>query len=200
MWHRIDENKSVRLAEVAHIVAASVDGPRADESATEEVLTSIDNLAVLCPTCHAIVDGAPEHYPTELLRDWKSNHEARVLNALATPRYDDRRELAAVVRAILTENRLIWELYGPESIHAEGIVSDVSAVWSRQVLETIVPNNSRLIRLLTENDHLVGEAERKALARLRLHNDAMTERHVNGVVNHAAPRFPLELDDLFKED
>ncbi|MCB9551939.1 MAG: hypothetical protein H6705_08655 [Myxococcales bacterium] len=37
-----------------------------------------DNLILLCPTHHTLIDKVPEQYPAELLRRWKAEHEAWV--------------------------------------------------------------------------------------------------------------------------
>lgn len=57
--------------EICHIYAIGKSGPRAESKLTEEELNSPDNLIILCPTHHAIVDKQPESYPPEMLKQWK---------------------------------------------------------------------------------------------------------------------------------
>src|SRR5665647_1827404 len=64
LWYELEDGSAIKLAQVAHIVAASTQGPRAGPGATDDSLTSIKNLVLLCPTCHVLVDRAPHHEST----------------------------------------------------------------------------------------------------------------------------------------
>ncbi|WP_276930200.1 SAVED domain-containing protein [Faecalibaculum rodentium] len=70
--------------EVAHICAASHNGPRGDETKTSDELNNIDNLMALCKDHHKLIDENPEHYPAERLRDMKRSHEEKVKQILDT--------------------------------------------------------------------------------------------------------------------
>jgi hypothetical protein len=62
----------------AHIIAYSEGGPRAaKESGTPEV-HNVSNLLLLCPKCHKQIDGEPERFPVDVLRQYKEAHEMRV--------------------------------------------------------------------------------------------------------------------------
>lgn len=65
------------FAEVAHIIGSSKDGPRGTEE-SEELQTDFSNLMLLCQRCHKEIDGHPEKYPINLLRQWKREHEERI--------------------------------------------------------------------------------------------------------------------------
>ncbi|MDE0088142.1 MAG: SAVED domain-containing protein [Candidatus Poribacteria bacterium] len=65
------------FGEVAHIIAASEDGPRgSEESANLQI--EFSNLMLLCQRCHIEIDANYEKYPVELLREWKKKHEERI--------------------------------------------------------------------------------------------------------------------------
>lgn len=65
------------FGEVCHIIAASEDGPRgSEESANLRIAYS--NLMLLCPRCHIEIDRYPNKYSSELLRQWKQEHEKRI--------------------------------------------------------------------------------------------------------------------------
>ena len=72
------ESGPVTIGEICHIYALSSDGPRGKSGLTETELNSPDNLIVLCPNHHAVVDRQHETYPAELLKQWKRKHEAKV--------------------------------------------------------------------------------------------------------------------------
>ena len=66
-----------QLGEIAHICAASPNGPRYDASMTDDERRDYANLILLCGDCNKIVDENPEKYPVSLLREWKQAHESR---------------------------------------------------------------------------------------------------------------------------
>lgn len=68
---------------MAHIVAHSDDGPRADASYPKESRAEYENLILLCPTHHTEVDKQPNTYTVADLRSWKTDHEAWVRTRLA---------------------------------------------------------------------------------------------------------------------
>ena len=72
---RTDESDDLVTGHICHILALNADGPRGKDGLTEKELNSIDNLLLLCPNCHAIVDGQHETYSADCLRDWKRQHE-----------------------------------------------------------------------------------------------------------------------------
>lgn len=65
------------FAEVAHIVAASEGGPRGSEESAD-LRIDYSNLMLLCQRCHKAIDNDPDRYTTELLRQWKHEHENRI--------------------------------------------------------------------------------------------------------------------------
>ncbi|WP_405116197.1 hypothetical protein OG559_15215 [Micromonospora sp. NBC_01405] len=197
LWHELEDGRAVKLAEVAHIVAAGESGPRNDVNAIETELASFHNLILLCPNCHSIVDAAPDMYPVDLLKEWKDSHEARIRETLGIQTYESRVGLRRSLELSLAENRQIWETYGPDSESANrALFSDVSAAWRREVIARVLPNNTRMLRLLEANQALLSEQERPVVTKLRMHVRGMEDRHLGGIVNPAAPRFPQELNSL----
>ncbi len=67
---------------MAHIVAYSPNGPRADASYPAEKLNSYDNLILLCGTHHGLIDSLAGDYPVERLRQMKADHEVWVQKSL----------------------------------------------------------------------------------------------------------------------
>ena len=74
------------VAHICHIYG--VGGPRSNHELSENELNSPQNLILLCPTHHSIVDGQDSIYTVETLKQWKSEHEdaiaARLTSALDT--------------------------------------------------------------------------------------------------------------------
>jgi hypothetical protein len=63
---------------IAHIVASRDAGPRGDPSFPPERRNRYDNLILLCPNHHTEIDGEPENYDLETLREMKRAHEAAI--------------------------------------------------------------------------------------------------------------------------
>lgn len=72
--------KEANYSEIAHIVAASEDGPRGDDPLPFKERNKSANLMLLCKKHHKLVD-CKEHvneYPVTLLREFKKEHESRI--------------------------------------------------------------------------------------------------------------------------
>ena len=65
------------FGEVAHIVGSSEGGPRGSEESAD-LRIDYSNLMLLCQRCHKAIDDDPDRYTTELLRQWKHDHEKRI--------------------------------------------------------------------------------------------------------------------------
>lgn len=197
LWHALPDGGAVRMAQVAHIVAASDDGPRGDSTVPTTDLVAFDNLILLCPTCHVVVDGAAERYPTELLRSWKAAHEARLRALLGVEVCATRGAARLKLQRLLAQNRSVWELYGPES---EGARSPESAAtWLREVREVILPNNTRISALAEVNARLLLDAEHDVVAKFDAHRRGLEARHLGVDVGVSAPRFPAGVENLFAD-
>lgn len=196
LWHVVDEHTTVKLAEVAHIIAAGRLGPRADAGASESQLTSVDNLVLLCPTCHTIVDRASEVFTLEVIREWKMLHEGRLREALGVSRCETREELNDKVWRLLQVNKKSWEYYGPESQQNMVGASNRSRGWKRIVLKTIIPNNAAIRALIRENQRLIATEEMGVVADFELHTQGLVDRHMLGEL-YGAPRFPIGMNRLF---
>jgi len=72
------EGKKKQIGKIAHIVAHSSKGPRADSSYPPEKLDTYDNWILLCGTHHDVIDTIESEYPVEDLRKMKKDHEAWV--------------------------------------------------------------------------------------------------------------------------
>ena len=73
-----EKSDAAVIAQICHIYAFSTNGPRGKAGLTNEELNSPENLILLCPNHHVVVDKQHETYPVELLKRWKREHEAKV--------------------------------------------------------------------------------------------------------------------------
>jgi hypothetical protein len=78
------EESGAIIAELAHIVADSREGPRGNVPLSEEERNKHDNLIVLCPEHHKVVDSQPNTFSIQVLRQMKSDHVAEVEKRLGS--------------------------------------------------------------------------------------------------------------------
>ena len=78
--------KPDKLANIAHIVAATPGGPRGDNPLPLEERNNFENLMLVCLEHHSHFDKRyVSDYPSELLRQWKRDHEQRIKSLLSLP-------------------------------------------------------------------------------------------------------------------
>lgn len=70
------------LGEMAHIIADKPKGPRGESHLTPEQRDEYDNLILLCPTHHTLIDKNEEEWTVEKLKFIKLEHENWVQNQL----------------------------------------------------------------------------------------------------------------------
>lgn len=72
-------SEEINRAFVAHIVAASPDGPRGDKTLSAQLVDDIDNVMLMCHDHHRLIDHeqVAEH-TVERLREMKKKHEDRI--------------------------------------------------------------------------------------------------------------------------
>ena len=69
------------ISNYAHIIGDSAKGPRGDEEKSKALSKDINNLILLCPECHKLIDSNEEKYTVEVLKKMKKDHEERILLA-----------------------------------------------------------------------------------------------------------------------
>jgi hypothetical protein len=70
--------KDGNFAQMAHVYAFSISGPRGKDHGRPQDPHGISNLMLLCPDCHKQVDTEPEDFPVDLLKEYKLQHEDRI--------------------------------------------------------------------------------------------------------------------------
>ena len=67
------------IAEFAHIIASSENGPRGHPKLSEDLANDIKNIMLLCSGCHKYIDNEGKYkYTAEMLYDMKQHHEDRI--------------------------------------------------------------------------------------------------------------------------
>jgi hypothetical protein len=188
------------LEELAHVIAQSAIGPRGAEPLLASKRDEFDNIIVLCPTCHTLVDKAPDQYSVTTLLEWKERHQTAIASLFRAPTVATRREGRALAEPRLSENKSIFDEYGPHSKAANNAtISDAATTWQRLVRSKVIPNNRYLAELFARNRTLLGEVERGVVAQFLVHQEAFEFNHIGADKSAAAPLFPPEAHTLFMD-
>lgn len=68
------------MGEICHIAAANPSGARFDERMTDLERAAFENLVLMCPTHHTVIDSDAETYTVERLATIKRSHEERAIS------------------------------------------------------------------------------------------------------------------------
>lgn len=97
-----EQSNTLVVGQIAHIYAVKDNGPRGKPDLTTAQRNAPENLILLCPTHHRIVDGQHETYPVEMLIAWKEKQEARMRGLVA--KEFDNAQLGGVATAALSQS------------------------------------------------------------------------------------------------
>ena len=77
---RLAKSGSCIMGEMAHVIGRRSGAPRSDPAVGAN--DKYENLILLCPNHHTLVDKAPSDFPVSTLRKWKSDWEEQVRRRL----------------------------------------------------------------------------------------------------------------------
>ena len=101
------EDREVVVGEIAHIIAQSKGGPRADFTVSSSSIDGYNNLILLCHEHHELVDQQPHTYPVEKLQQFKIDHEEWVRSRLSKEQeYEDLNRPNLIVEETVYSNIL----------------------------------------------------------------------------------------------
>jgi hypothetical protein len=188
-------DKKIHIAEMAHVFSASDDGPRANWILSKEQRGAYDNLILLCPRCHTIVDKAEKEFPDSLLFGWKREHKQRIQEAFGIIEYKTRMDTRKAIESLLGENRAIFETYGPETAERFNPESDSPSLWKRKIMTKLLPNNRQILRILDRNRAHLRRDEESILEHFRQHVDDFEGKHLEEI-SSSGMAFPIEMEKI----
>lgn len=191
-----DTGKILNIEELAHIIGQSKDGPRGEEILPMDERDEYENIVLLCPTCHTLIDKNPELYPVEMIKEWKKKHEESIRSLFETPKFTSRQELRKYIEPYLLENKAVHESLGPESSNASEHQLSAEHEWGRQCVQTIIPNNRRIENALVNNINLLSPEEMKLLVLFKRHREGFEYNHVSGDVSELVTTFPVGFENI----
>ena len=163
------DHETIHIAEIAHVISAGDSGPRSSSTMSEEERAGYENLILLCPTCHTIIDKAEESYPEVLILNWKSDHKRKISNSFGLRSYSSRQEVRDAITPLFRENYTIFTIYGPMTEERLNPESHMPAQWLRKVRSQIIPNNRKILYIADANATFLTEEEKKTLELFRQH-------------------------------
>lgn len=191
----LQESNSYNIGEMAHIIARSKDGPRGEKGGGSD---KYSNLILLCPTCHRHIDKSPEGtFTVEQLQRWKSDHEHAIRLRMSEAIYESIDELKGAASKLLMENHLIWQEYGPQSKTAkEDPASNSYKIWNLRKLDTVIPNNQKIINMIEANIKLLDTNDYKAFLLFKTHATSFEANQYCRMSSYAL--FPAAFSERFQ--
>ncbi len=99
-----------------------------------------------------MIDELEKAYAVEEIHTWKDVHARKIRSLFSVPSIKDESELLAEVNDLLDTNGALYRECGPYSDHVlSGLGGDGLKVWKRRCLDTILPNNQRIIAMIENN-------------------------------------------------
>ena len=190
----------IHIAEMAHVIPHGEKGPRHEERPAEGFeAESFENLILLCPTCHTVIDKAPDGYSRSTLLDWKNKHLVTLANSQGIKAYEDRNQVREAVVTATAENKAIWKEYAPvdSSSFDYNPESEAGRTWENRMRGVILPNHFRIEAIIKKNQCHMNGNEQEVFAQYQEHVRGLSARHICGVAGEAI-RYPEAMDGIFK--
>lgn len=193
------ENGEVtNIGEFAHIIGRKKKGPRGKDDLPMTQRDEFDNIIVLCPSCHTLVDKNEKQFPALLLKEWKRNHEDRIKGLFQEPSFKTRAEARTYIAPLFTENRFVFMTFGPYSDNAKTRQMETEHEWRRLSIQKIIPNNRKIERIIENNMGLLTKEENDLFMSFKVHREGFEFNKLSGDVNAVVPRFPDGFDKVFE--
>lgn len=188
------------LGEMAHIKGNKLGSNRYDPEQPDVERDSYENLMLLCPTHHTLIDKVENEieFSVDFLHEMKQEHEAFISNRLQVSELENVEQLKDKIAPYMAENNQVWEQYGPMSENArKNPNSDqVYALWTSERLSTIVPNNREIKVLLVKYRALFSRKDQRVISRFIQHVESYEQWVHDKIPYNAVQRFPSEFEDL----
>jgi hypothetical protein len=194
---------SAVIGEMAHICGDKRGAARYAENQDEIMRDSHENLILLCPTHHTLIDKAENvaSYTVSLLKKLKNDHEELVAKALQHGSMN-KSMLVSELSMCAAQNKVAWEEYGPLSERAQKQPHNdrYAETWRYKRLTVIVPNNRKMAALLNRHYAVFEITRHSAISKFLEHVNSyecwVNEEDEYGVV----VGYPQAFDEFLKEE
>lgn len=196
------ENEAYTIGEMAHIKGENKGSCRYDATQSDKERNSHENLILLCPTHHTKIDKVENlsTYTVEYLIEMKKEHIKNIKSKLKSEKVDSLDELKCRILPYLTDNYTVWNEYGPLSIKARQNPHSTSLyeTWLHQRLEKIIPNNRKILELITTNRHLFKSEDHQIISDFITHVESYEVWVYSSNTYEVVKPFPQKFNDLIR--
>lgn len=175
------------LGEMAHIKGNKSGSNRYDFNQSEKDRDAYNNLILLCPTHHSLIDKKENEkkFTVEVLLEMKLKHEQFVKQRFKDFIISDLSELKQKINEHLMDNYQVWYNYGPISEKAKKSPNskEIYEMWVQARAEVIVPNNREVIKLIENNRNLFNKSDQCLISEFIVHAKSY-EKWVNNEISY----------------
>ena len=190
------------LGEMAHIKGENEGSNRYDSSQTDKQRDSYENLILLCPNHHTLIDKIENKnfHTVDILLNMKLNHELKIEDRLSGIKISNIEDLKNQIAISLAENHQAWMQYGPlsEVARRNPHSDEIHAVWLSERLSTIVPNNRIIVGLLETHRHLFDKNCQPIVSKFIVHAKSYEKWVQDEISYQAVARFPNDFEHLIR--
>jgi len=196
------EGENYTNGEMAHIKGDKRGSNRHDESQLAKDRDDYENLILLCPTHHSLID-KPENekkYSVEWLLNQKREFEIWAIESLTSGEIHSFERLKTIVAPLLAENRQAWIQYGPRSDLARKNPNSDKFIgfWKSARLTTIVPNNRAIAEILNKHRLLFDISRQDTISKFLAHAKSYELWVQDDIPYEAVERFPTDFELIIK--
>lgn len=193
-----ESKKITNIEELAHIIGQKKNGPRGENELPLNQRDEFENIILLCPVCHTIIDKNPHLFPDNVIKQWKTNHIESIKNIFLVPKFNSREEARKYIRPLFAENKAIFDKFGPYSENAKNKQMDTELMWEKQSILKLIPNNRKIESAIEQNQELLQGNEFSLFIEFKLHREGFEYNKISGDVNSTVPTFPVGIENIYE--
>lgn len=119
--------------------------------------------------------------------------------SVSFPLIKKKEDLFGQARILLCENNQALKQFGPDSLVAiNNPMSSAVDTWNKVKLNTIIPNNRKIIEDFEKNISVLSMAEVDVYKKFKLHAEAFESCNKGEITREGIPRFPTEFDKMIR--
>lgn len=103
-----------------------------------------------------------------------------------------RQSVKSLLTPYFTENKAIFDTYGPMTDERFNPESSMPELWQRKIQEFILPNNEKIVGLIQANQHLLLDWEHDVFAKYKQHVNDFSAKHTGKTTVTGIP-FPMKI-------
>ena len=108
-------------------------------------------------------------------------------------------DLFSEAQILLCENKQILEQFGPDSMVAiNNPMSSAVNTWNRMKLNTIIPNNKKIVEAFESNISVLSMEELKIYKKFKIHAETFESCNKREINREGIPRFPVEFEQMIR--